>query len=211
METLSPSVVDSFPAARYAACMADGFFQTAGRLLRSLLVLTILAFALAGGWHYWRIHRFDKAIAASAQRQGISPQLIAALIWRESHFNPNCVGPKKEIGLMQVTETAAREWAEANYRSALDRRAIFEPTNNIEIGTWYLARAVHRWAFTRPDPVPFALAEYNAGRSNAMRWATHCGQTATEYLQSITYPSTQRYVRDILRRYRGDVDLTQKR
>jgi len=189
----------------YAAYMSDGLLHTAGRLLRTLLVLAALAFGLAGGWYYWRIHRFDQEIAASAQRQGLPPQLIAALIWRESRFDPGCVGPKKEIGLMQVTETAAHEWANASHRPDLDRYALFQPATNIEVGTWYLARAARRWALTRTDPLPFALAEYNAGHSNATRWAANCGPDTADYLQCITYPTTQRYVRDILKRYRGDV------
>jgi soluble lytic murein transglycosylase len=184
--------------------MSAGLFQTVGRLLRTLLVLVALAFGLAGGWYYWRIHRFDKEIAAKAQRYGLDPQLLSALIWRESRFDPACVGSKKEVGLMQVTETAAREWATANTRPRLARADLFQPATNIEVGAWYLARAVRRWSPLRADPLPFALAEYNAGRSNAMRWATNCGPNSADYLRCITYPTTQRYVRDILARYRGD-------
>ena len=187
--------------------MADGLFQTAGRLLRTLLLFAVLAFVAAAGWHYWRIHRFDKEIAASAQRHGLPPKLISSLIWRESRFDPGCLGPKKEIGLMQVTEGAAHEWAAANYRADLPRSYLWLPATNIEVGTWYLARAVHRWQHTRGDPLPFALAEYNAGRSNAMRWASDCGADSSRYLGCITYPTTRRYVTDILTRYRGTVAL----
>ena len=192
---------------RYAARMSAGFFQTLGRLLRTLVVLAALAFALAGGWHYWRLHRFDKAIAASALQHHLPSSLITSLIWRESRFDPGCLGPKKEIGLMQVTETAAHEWASAHYRADLPRADLWLPATNIEVGTWYLARAVQRWSHTRTDPLPFALAEYNAGRSNAMRWSSACGADSRHYLDCITYPSTRRYVADILKRYRGTVAL----
>jgi len=190
---------------RYAARMAAGLFQTAGRLLRTLALLTILAFALAGVWHYWRIHRFDKEIALSAQHYNLPSKLISSLIWRESRFAPGCLGLKKEIGLMQITETAAHEWAIAQQRSDLPRSDLWLPTTNIEVGTWYLARAIRRWSHTRTDPLPFALAEYNAGRSNAMRWSTACGVDSRRYLGCITYPTTRRYVEDILKRYRGSV------
>ena len=203
--------MDSFSAAGYAAIMSGGLFQTVGRLLRTLFVLVVLAFALAGGWYYWRLHRFDHDIALNAQRYGLDPQLISALIWRESRFDPDCVGPKKEVGLMQVTETAAREWAIARARPLLARADLFQPATNIEVDVWYLARAVRRWSTARADPLPFALAEYNAGRSNAMRWATNCGPNSADYLRCITYPTTQRYVRDILTRYRGESSLTQRR
>ena len=196
---------------RYATDMSAGLFQTAGRLLRTLLLLVVIAFALAGGWHYWQIHRFDKEITASAQRYSLPRQLIASLIWRESRFDPGCLGPKKEIGLMQVTETAAQEWAAATRCAPLARTDLFQPATNIEVGGWYLARAIRRWSLTRGDPLPFALAEYNAGRSNAMRWATNCGPNSADYLRCITYPSTQHYVRDILKRYRGDIGTAKAR
>ena len=187
--------------------MSAGLFQTAGRLLRTLVVFTALVFGLVGGWHYWRLHRFDKEIAASAQRHGLAPALVSSLIWRESRFDPGCHGPKKEIGLTQITEAAAHEWAAAQSRSDLPRSDLWLPATNIEVGVWYLARAVRRWQPTRSDPLPFALAEYNAGRSNAMRWSNACGADSARFLDSITYPSTRRYVADILKRYRGSVVL----
>jgi len=188
--------------------MSEGLFQTAGRLLRTLVVLVVLAFAGAGGWHYWRIHRFDQEIAASGQRHSLPPNLIASLIWRESRFDPGCHGPRKEIGLMQVTEAAAHEWAAAQGRADLPRADLWLPATNIEVGSWYLARAVQRWQHTRSDPLPFALAEYNAGRSNAMRWSSACGADSSRYLDCITYPTTRRYVADILKRYRGAVAVS---
>jgi soluble lytic murein transglycosylase-like protein len=40
------------------------------------------------------------------------------------------------------------------------------------------------------DPLPFALAEYNAGRSNAQRWALLCGTDDRAFIERITYPTT---------------------
>ena len=54
------------------------------------------------------------------------------------------------------------------------------------------------------DPLPPALAEYNAGRVNAERWASE-GQTAREYWSGITYPTTRKYIQDILHRYRRGI------
>ncbi len=46
---------------------------------------------------------------------------------------------------------------------------LFDPKVNIEVGTWYLRRALDHWS-EKDDPVPFALAEYNAGRGRVHRW-----------------------------------------
>ena len=47
---------------------------------------------------------------------------------------------------------------------------LFDPKTNLEAGTWYLRRAIEHWQ-NQADPIPFALAEYNAGASRAQRWA----------------------------------------
>ena len=58
-----------------------------------------------------------------------------------------------------------------------------------------------RWS-GKVNPVPYALAEYNAGRSNALRWAARDQNDPNVFWNEITYPSTRRYVRDILCNYR---------
>ena len=63
-------------------------------------------------------------------------------------------------------------------------------------GAWYLGRALRSWS-ARDAPVVFALAEYNAGRSNALRWAKDADD-AEAFLAAITYPSTRRYIQNVL-------------
>jgi soluble lytic murein transglycosylase len=70
-----------------------------------------------------------------------------------------------------------------------------------------LSKAIQRWN-ARDDAVPFALAEYNAGKTRVDRWIREAGQktagqpvTAQLFTDSIDFPSTARYVRTILARY----------
>ncbi|HEY6070531.1 MAG TPA: hypothetical protein VIU85_04080, partial [Chthoniobacterales bacterium] len=53
------------------------------------------------------------------------------------------------------------------------------------------------------DPLPFALAEYNAGASRAQRWvgADGANANANDFLGHIDFPATRNYVRSILDRY----------
>lgn len=173
------------------------------RFLRAAYVVLAAAALLAslvGAAYLRRIHRYDELIGEAARRHGVDARLVSCLIWRESRFDPSCVGSHGEIGLMQITSEAVRDWAKANGRPAPTRDRLFDPKVNIEAGTWYLARALKFWQ-GRDDPVPFALAEYNAGRTNAQRWATEGGD-ARRFLAAIGYPTTRRYVHDILERYR---------
>ena len=164
-------------------------------------VVAALAVAIAAAVALRRAHRYDRLIVEISQEHGLDARLVSALIWRESRYDARCVGKAGEIGLMQVTEGAAGEWARAARVRPFRKETLFDPRTNVMAGCWYLARAIRLWS-DRPDPLPYALAEYNAGRQNAVRWAGAAGQDGSAFIQSISYPTTQRYVKDILKRYR---------
>ncbi len=174
----------------------------------------LLALSGAGAVLYWRDHQprenaFDPIIASVARQDGMDPFLIRALIWRESKFEPQTHGDADERGLMQVTPDAGELWAKANKIANFQPDDLYDPTTNIRAGTWYLRRSIHLWSQANvDDPVVFALAEYNAGRSNARKWVDATNpQDHTAFLDNITFPSTHKYVEDILRRrdlYRVD-------
>lgn len=149
-----------------------------------------------------RIHRHDQLILRISKEQGVDPHLVSAVIWRESRFNPAAVGKAGEIGLMQVTEMVGHEWAFHAQRESFTLHDLYNPEINIRAGTWYLNRALTDWS-DRADPVPYALAQYNAGRSNALRWSKNDEGDARQFIAQISYPMTQSYVETILLRYRG--------
>lgn len=167
------------------------------------LAIGLLMAGVAGVAFYFYVHAYDDLIAKAGNEYGVDKQLIRAVIWRESHFNRRHVGSRAEIGLMQVTQNAAHEWATAAREPIPLRQDLFRPEINIRAGTWYLHRAIEYWSVKpKANPLPYALAEYNAGRSNALRWAIHDQNDPNVFWNGITYPSTRRYVRDILCNYR---------
>src|SRR5271165_2690650 len=100
-----------------------------------------------------------------------------------------------------------KDWTDAKGVKDLRPDQILIPEMNLEIGTWYLKKAVQRWNY-QDNAVPFALAEYNAGKSRVDRWIRTAlrkknGQpvTAETFQDSIDFPSTARYVTAILGRY----------
>jgi soluble lytic murein transglycosylase len=171
----------------------------------SVPLLAALVLALIGelAFLYWREHQpkespYDPVIVAVAHESGVDPFLIRALIWRESHFDPLIYGTAQEHGLMQVTPAVGDAWAKANKIANFQPSDLFDPVTNIRAGTWYLEHAIRHWSQT-DDPVPFALAEYNAGRSNALKWVDpNDPQDHLAFLMRITYPTTRKYVEDIL-------------
>ena len=117
-----------------------------------------------------RFQQHDALIRSVAAEHHLDPMLVKAIVWRESRFDAQKYGSAGERGLMQVSERAAQEWANQNRIENFRVEELFDPKVNLEAGTWYLRRAVEHWA-NQPDPIPFALAEYNAGASRAQRWA----------------------------------------
>ena len=80
---------------------------------------------------------------------------------------------------------------------------LFDPRTNLDAGTWYLSRALEKWK-EKDDPVPFALAEYNAGATRVDRWIASSGvggkADAQDLLSTMDFPTTRRYVEDIMTR-----------
>jgi soluble lytic murein transglycosylase len=100
---------------------------------------------------------------------------------------------------MQVGEAAARDWAAAHKVEVFVFADLFDAKTNLEAGTWYLSRALERWK-DRDDPIPYALAEYNAGHSRVEKWAVNA-TTAAEMLRAASGTGTRQYVDDVIRRY----------
>jgi len=147
-----------------------------------------------------RFHQYDPIITAVAAKHRLDPMLVKAVVWRESRFDRNKYGTAGERGLMQVSGKAANEWVRENKVEDFKLEDLFDPKTNLEAGSWYLRRALDHWQ-TESDPLPFALAEYNAGASRAQRWVGADGITANQFLENIDFPVTRRYVQLILDRY----------
>jgi soluble lytic murein transglycosylase len=152
----------------------------------------------------WRFNQYDDLIRQASERYGVAPELIKAVIWRESQFQPRKVGLQGERGLMQITERAATDWARAEKIQSFVSTDLFDPKVNIEAGTWYLNRALTHWS-AKDNPLPFALAEYNAGRTRVRRWVQDSGLGNTVGagdLQAVMdFPSTKSYIAAITARY----------
>ncbi len=188
------------------------------RFLATLIAVLLLAVAFGAGivlvashdavytikeWLGWSdYHRYDGLINEIASKNKIDPMLLKAVIWRESSFDPNMMGKEGERGLMQVSEAAAADWASAQKTQPPAPDELFDPATNIEIGAWYLKRALQNYA-AKDDPIPFALAEYNAGRQHVNQWLGDNGATmgAKEFRDKITIGSTRKYVDTIEARY----------
>lgn len=163
------------------------------------------AYRLAEWLSFGRHTAYDDAVASAAARHGVDPLLVKAVIWQESRFHPEKVGAHGERGLMQVTEGAAQDWVKSEGIETFVPADLFDPKTNIEVGTWYLGRALKHWG-TQEDPLPFALGEYNAGRSRVRRWSRGEQISAEDLRAAMDIPSTRFYVSAVRGRYEYYVD-----
>lgn len=171
------------------------------RIIRRIVYLLIVALGLYWAYFYWRDHRFDAEIAAAAARYQMPAALVKAIIWRESRFHPNVRGAAGELGLMQVREDAAYEWAASEHIKSFDHTECLNPATNTLAGTYYLKVTLSHYK-QADNPLPYALAEYNAGRGNVLKWRTGRAMTnSAAFMQQIGFPGTRAYVQSILRRY----------
>ena len=151
-----------------------------------------------------RFHQHDALIRTVAAEHQVDPMLVKAVVWRESRFDAQKFGTAGERGLMQVSEKAAAEWAKETKAENFRVEELFDPKTNLEAGTWYLHRAIEHWQ-NQANPTPFALAEYNAGPSRALRWAGGDDTkpvAAKKFLDNIDFPGTRKYVDSIIARYK---------
>lgn len=164
-------------------------------------LILFIAVACYFFWSNRREHRQDKVILAAANRYGVDPALVKAVVWRETKFNPDAKGRAGEIGLMQIMESAALDWASAEMVFPFEHEQLFDPGTNTLAGAWYLKKLLRRYAKT-DNPLPYALADYNAGRGNVLKWIGGAAATNSEvFIQQIGFPGTSNYVRAVMLRY----------
>ena len=168
------------------------------RWLWLFLAIALLDAVVIYRWHNSRgERRFDRPIRQAADRCGIDPALIKAVIWRESRFNSSARGQAGEIGLMQIRAPAAEEWAQNERLLLFSHKQLSDPDANIRAGAWYLGKLLKRYPQT-DDPVPFALADYNAGRTHVLRWMRGAAKTnSIAFLSQMDFPGTRAYIQAV--------------
>ncbi|WP_198329664.1 MULTISPECIES: lytic transglycosylase domain-containing protein [Psychrobacter] len=120
---------------------------------------------------------YDSYIRASAQRHGVDPGLIKAMMHSESAFNPNARSPVGAQGLMQLMPATARRFKVSN---------PWNPADNIEGSAKYIAWLMKRFN----NNVEFAVAGYNAGEGNV-----------DKYNGIPPFKETRNYVKNVMSRY----------
>ena len=100
----------------------------------------------------------DKIIKYS-QEYSLEPSLVAAVIYAESHFNPDSVSRAGARGLMQIMPATGASIASRIGDDSYTADKLFDPDTNIRYGCWYLRYLLDNY----DNDVNAALAGYNGG------------------------------------------------
>lgn len=101
-------------------------------------------------------YAYDRHIKAMAERKGVDPVLVKAIIYCESRFHWQATSKAKARGLMQVIDsTAVRLGGVSNARGL----GSYDPIDNISMGVDYLSQLQTRY---QGNLIKIAAA-YNAG------------------------------------------------
>lgn len=141
--------------------------------------------------------RFANQANAAADREGVSPFLLLALVRQESFFDDTAVSSAGALGLTQVMPATAAEIAADLGIADFKDGDLLDSETSLRFGAHYLAAQVAGFG----GNLHAALAAYNGGPGNAGRWAEASGGDSDLLLETIDFPETRLYVEVVLANY----------
>lgn len=121
-----------------------------------------------------KLGKLDGFVQTAAQKHGVAPELIKAVIRQESGGNPYAVSKAGAKGAMQLMDGTADSLGVSN---------VYDAEQNIDGGTRYLKQLLNRYSGNEE----LALAAYNAGPDSVRK-----------YNAVPPYPETQNYVKNVM-------------
>ena len=138
---------------------------------------------------------FAEILVPEAERQGVDPALLAAIIREESRFDPAALSDASARGLTQFTQQTAARFAGQIGRASLGADDLYRPQISIALGATYVAELLA--AFKGAEHA--AVAAYNAGEDAARLFQSYCfTKDPAEFYSKVGFRQTRSYVVKVL-------------
>lgn len=133
-------------------------------------------------------------IYEAAQRTGLDPFLVAAIVREESSYNPRALSPAGARGLMQLMPRTAQPMAEIRGLAFGDGDLLDDPRTNLQLGAAFMSGLLKQWNDPR-----IALAAYNAGPARARQWwQTRRSNDIEVFVELIPFDETRNYIKRVM-------------
>lgn len=151
--------------------------------------------------------KYRKLIETKAQKYGLQPAFVAAIILNESSYNPKATSSVGARGLMQCMDSTAQWiWDSIKPEGSYNFDLLYDETTNIEFGCWYLN---YLSKLFRGDSILVAAA-FHAGQGEIKNWLSNQKYSA----DGVTIPwdklpegPTKKYVSKVIKAYAVYQDL----
>ncbi len=147
------------------------------------MTVAVLSLAVFLSFAYPRKYR--REIAEACREFDLEETLVCAVIHTESKFEPSACSRVGAMGLMQLMPATA-VWIADSIGAPELAGDLYAPAANIRLGAAYLRYLLDKF------PLRDALAAYNAGEGNVLRWQA-------EGRETYGYKETRDYVKKVLR------------
>ncbi len=154
--------------------------------------------------------RYRPLVDRFSSKYQVSRSLVYAMIHTESNFNPFAVSPVPAYGLMQLVPASGGRDAYLHARkqdAVPSKRFLFDPSNNIELGTAYLDVLYSKYLAGVNDRISreyCVIAAYNTGSGNVFK---AFGKGRNQALQTINGMKPA----DVYTRLRADLPYAETR
>ena len=128
---------------------------------------------------------FYSIILEAADKHGVDPALIKAIIMAESGYDHMAISKKGAIGLMQLMPSTA---------TALGVEDLFDPVHNVNAGVRYFKGLLNQFE----GNIELALAAYNAGSKKVREFQGIPPYKATQYYVKKVFEYYQYYQSSII-------------
>lgn len=166
-----------------------------------IIFLILLVCGFIGIKTYVYPLEYKDEVLEYSKKYNLDPYLVFAVINAESGFDKHATSSKDARGLMQITQSTAKEVNEiTNSVDSLNEENIYNEDINIELGCQYLASLISRYN----GNYYLAICSYNAGIGNVDKWISQ-GQI-TENLNTtdveLPFKETTKYLKKVIHNYK---------